>query len=84
VNPQKLIGTAITLGTGLVVTKAISYAWKGITGHEPPQAIDDDGEISVVEVVIFAAVSAAAAALVKSFVERRTAKWFSPDAITKG
>lgn len=74
-NPQKLIATVATLGAGLVATKAISLAWKGVTGHEPPKAIDDDGEISIVEVIIFAAVSAAVAAAVRSYVVRGTKKW---------
>lgn len=82
-NPQKLIATVLTLGTGLVVTKAISLAWKGVTGHEPPKEIDDDGEISIAEVVIFAAVSAAAAAVVRAYVGRGTAKWLSSSAIPK-
>jgi hypothetical protein len=84
VNPQKLISTVITLGTGLVATKAISLAWKGVTGHEPPKQIDaDDGEVSVVEIVIFAAVSAAVAALVRSYVTKGTAKWLSTDGLSK-
>jgi hypothetical protein len=83
VNPQKLIATVTTLGAGLVATKAISLAWKGITGHEPPKAIDDDGEISVVEVVVFAAVSAAVAALVRSYIQRGTSKWMGSADISK-
>lgn len=78
-NPQKLLTTVVTLGAGLVATKAISLAWKGVTGHEPPKALDgDDGEISIVEVIIFAAVSAAVAAAVRSYVDRGTKKWLSP------
>lgn len=82
-NPQKLIATGLTLVTGLVVTKAISLAWKGVTGHEPPKAIDDDGEISIAEVVIFAAVSGAAAAFIRAYVTRGTAKWLSDTPIAK-
>ena len=82
-NPQKLIATVATLGAGLVATKAISLAWKGITGHEPPKAIDDDGEISIVEVVVFAAVSAAVASLVRAYIQRGTAKWMSSADIAK-
>jgi hypothetical protein len=84
VNPQKLIATVATLGAGLVATKAISLAWKGITGHEPPKAIDDDGEISIVEVVVFAAVSAAVAAMVRAYIQRSTTKWLTPADLTKG
>ncbi|MFV0427068.1 MAG: DUF4235 domain-containing protein [Beutenbergiaceae bacterium] len=76
-NPQKLIAAALSIGTGLIATKALSAAWKGITGHEPPEAIDDDGEVSITEVVIFAGVSAAVAALLKAYVTRGTAKWLA-------
>lgn len=66
-NSQKLINMAIVMGAGFAATKAMSLVWKGVTGHEPPKEIDDDGEVSVTEVVIFAAVSAATAALVKAY-----------------
>ncbi len=67
-NTQKLVRTAIVLGAGFAATKATSMIWRAVTGHEPPTEIDaDDGQISVTEVVIFAAVSSAAAALVKAF-----------------
>jgi hypothetical protein len=77
VNPQKLITTAVTLGAGLLATKALSLAWKGVTGHEPPKEIDDDGEISLTEVVIFAAVSAGIAAVVRAYAVRGTARWLT-------
>ncbi|MFV0254348.1 MAG: DUF4235 domain-containing protein [Beutenbergiaceae bacterium] len=82
-NPQKLITTVLSIGTGFLATKALSVAWKGITGHEPPEAIDDDGEISITEVVIFAGVSAAVAALLQSYVRRGTAKWLASGDIPK-
>lgn len=82
-NPQKLIATVATLGAGLVATKAISLAWKGVTGHEPPKSIDDDGEISIVEVVIFAAVSAAVASFVRAYVTRGTKRWMDAGDIVK-
>lgn len=70
-NSQKLINMAIVMGAGFAATKVISLAWKGITGHEPPKEIDaDDGSVSVTEVVIFAAVSSATAALVKAYASK--------------
>jgi hypothetical protein len=83
VNTQKLLTTALTLASGLVATKAIALAWKGVTGHAPPKAIDDDGEISIAEVVIFAAVSGAVAAFLRAYLTRGTAKWLSSSDIPK-
>lgn len=82
-NTQKLITSAVTIGTGLLATKAIQLAWKGVTGHEPPKALDDDGEVSIAEVVIFAAVSAAVAALVRAYATRGTAKWLASGDLIK-
>src|SRR5699024_9732543 len=59
VNARKLVSTAIVLGAGFAATKATSVIWRAVTGHEPPTEIDDDGQISVTEVVLFAAVSSA-------------------------
>jgi len=83
VNPKKLIATGVTLIAGLVATKALSLAWKGVTGHEPPKAIDDDGEISIAEVVVFAAMSGAVAAFIRAFVTRGTTKWLSDTPVSK-
>jgi len=67
VNARKLISTAIVIGAGFAATKATSVIWRAVTGHEPPTDYDDDGQVSIPEVVIFAAVSAAAASLVKAY-----------------
>jgi len=83
VNTQKLITTTLTLASGLLATKAIALAWRGVTGHTPPKGIDDDGEISIAEVVIFAAVSGAVAALLRAYVTRGTAKWLGSTDIPK-
>lgn len=82
-NPNKLIAAGVTFAAGLIATKALSLAWKGVTGHEPPKAIDDDGEISVAEIVVFAAVSGAVAAFIRAYVTRGTAKWLSDSPIPK-
>lgn len=73
-NARKLISTAIVLGAGFAATKATSVIWRAVTGNEPPTEIDDDGQISVTEVVIFAAVSSAAAAMVKAFATKGARK----------
>lgn len=77
-NARKLISTAIVLGAGFAATKATSVLWRAVTGHEPPTELDDDGHISVTEVVIFAAVSSAAAALVKAFATKGAKRLTAP------
>ena len=77
-NTQKLMSTAIVLGAGFAATKATSLVWRAVTGHEPPTEIDDDGQISITEVVIFAAVSAAAAALVKAYASKGAKRITAP------
>lgn len=77
-NARKLVSTAIVLGAGFAATKATSVIWRAVTGHEPPTEIDDDGQISVTEVVIFAAVSSAAAALVKAFATKGAKRLTAP------
>lgn len=78
VNARKLVSTAIVLGAGFAATKATSVIWRAVTGHEPPTEIDDDGQISVTEVVLFAAVSSAAAALVKAFATKGAKRITTP------
>lgn len=80
-NTRKLVSTAIVLGAGFAATKATSVIWRSVTGHEPPTEIDDDGYISVTEVVIFAAVSAAASALVKAFATKGAKRLTAPRSI---
>jgi len=79
VNARKLVSTAIVLGSGFAATKLTSVIWRAVTGHEPPSDIDaTDGEISVTEIVIFAAVSSAAAALVKAFAAKGAKRLTAP------
>src|SRR5699024_1503471 len=78
VNARKLVSTAIVLGPGFAATQATSVIWRAVTGHEPPTEIDDDGQISGAEVVLFAAVSSAAAALVKAFATKGAKRITTP------
>lgn len=74
-NPQKLISTALVMGAGLAATKVLSLAWRGVTGHEPPKEFDsEDGEVGLGEVIVFAAVSGALAALVKVYATKGAAR----------
>lgn len=73
-NAQKIVTMLAVLGAGLAVNKALSLAWKGVTGHEPPTG-RDDGEISIGELVVFAAISGAAVAFAKTYANRSAVRW---------
>lgn len=61
---NKLVITAAALAAGLVAQKGLGLAWRLVRGTEPSK--DDDSPL--VELLIFAAVSAAVAATAKNWV----------------
>lgn len=75
-NLQKLITTAAAVAAGFAANKALSAGWKAVTGHEPPTG-DDDGEVSMGELVVFAAVSGAVVAFARTYATRGAAKWMA-------
>lgn len=77
-NARKLVSTALILGAGFAATKATSLVWRAVTGHEPPTGIDDEGYTSITEVVVFAAISSAAAALVKAYATKGAKRLTAP------
>ncbi|TDE99017.1 DUF4235 domain-containing protein [Occultella glacieicola] len=81
-NAQKIVTTVAAIAAGFAANKVIELAWKGVTGHEPPTA--DDGEISLTELVVFAAVSGAVVAFARTFATRTAGKWLSSGDLTKG
>lgn len=81
-NAQKVVTTVAVLVAGLAANKALSLAWKGVTGHEPPTG-KSDGEISMTELVVFAAISGAAVAFARTFAQRGAAKWLASGDIPK-
>lgn len=75
-NLQKLVTTAAAVAAGFAANKALSIGWKAVTGHEPPTG-DDDGEVSMGELVVFAAVSGAVVAFARTYATRGAAKWMA-------
>ncbi|CAM3780441.1 DUF4235 domain-containing protein [Occultella aeris] len=82
-NAQKIVTTVAAIAAGFAANKLISLVWKGVTGHEPPTGDADDGEISLGELVVFAAVSGAVVAFARTFATRTTGKWMSRGEIKK-
>lgn len=77
VNAEKIITTIAVAGAGFAASKALSWAWKFATGHNPPTDINDDGEVSIAELAIFAAVSGALVAIVQAQANKGAKKWIS-------
>lgn len=65
----KVATTVVALAAAFMAQRALATGWRVITGHTAP-AIDDD-EVSVPELITYAAVSAAAVAGVKLLADRR-------------
>ncbi len=76
-NVQKLVTTVAAIAAGFAANKLLSVGWKAVTGHEPPTGDADDGEISIGELVVFAAVSGAVVAFARTFATRGAAKWMA-------
>ena len=60
---QKIVTTLAVMAAGFAATKALDLVWRGTTGHRPPSHGDD---ASVRELVLFAAISGALAALARA------------------
>lgn len=52
----KLVTLGLTFAAGWVATKAVSTVWKQVSGHDAPTDTDDP-EVSLVEAIVFAAVT---------------------------
>lgn len=60
------------LGAG----KIAEFGWKAVTGRDVPR--EDDDEVALVSLVIFAAASAAIVAVAQRCAVRSAKKWYGP------
>lgn len=60
---QKIVTTLSVMAAGFAATKALDLLWRQVTGHRQPSQEDD---ASVRELVLFAAISGALAALARA------------------
>lgn len=79
---ERVVTLVASIGAGLVTSKVLSLAWKGITGHEPPED-EKDAEAPIAEIVLFAAVSGALVALARTYANRGAAKWLAGGQVQK-
>ena len=73
--PAKVVGPLAALGAAWAVRKAMDGAYRKKTGSEPPNA--GDPEASIKRVLLWAAATAAALAVVKVAVDRATSRYLA-------
>lgn len=74
-DSNKIVTTLAVMAAGFAATKALDLVWRSVTGHKPPT--NDDQESSVREIVIFAAVSGALAALARAGATKAAARYLA-------
>ncbi|MBN8881642.1 MAG: DUF4235 domain-containing protein [Salana multivorans] len=79
-NQQKIIQTIAVMAAGFAATKLLDLTWKAVTGHRPPVNGEEDGS-SLREVVMFAAVSGAIAALARAFAGRAAKRFIAKGSV---
>jgi hypothetical protein len=65
------LGTAVSIGSGLLASKIIDVVWKKTTGKDSPKS-DDDMENSLRSALVFAVVSGAVSAIIRVLSQRGT------------
>lgn len=69
----KVVAPVAAIAATWGVRKALDSAYRGATGHEPPRANDPDRSLR--QVLMWAAISAAALAVVNVVLDRALARW---------
>ncbi|NKX55236.1 DUF4235 domain-containing protein [Arthrobacter mobilis] len=67
----KVMGTLVSIGTGLLASKVIDVVWKKATGKDSPKR-DDDMENSLRATLAFALVSGAVSTVIRVLSQRGT------------
>lgn len=60
---SKLVGTAVALVGAMAVQRIVSFVWKAMSGHHPPD--DDDTDAGLGEIAAAAIITGATMALVR-------------------
>ena len=64
----RMVAPVITIGATWIASKTLSAGYRGLTGHEPPQA--GDRNTPLIRVVVWALVTASAVAVIDVVVAR--------------
>ena len=71
---EKVVSLAAVAIAGLVSDNIVKVGWKAATGHKPPA--DDDLEVGMAELLVFAVISGILLALTKRFTVKTASKWW--------
>lgn len=74
--PTNLLTTGALTGVSFLTDKAISKGWEAFTGRPVPKDDEETGS-GVLEVMLFAAASAAVVALVQYYAKRGTNRFIA-------
>ncbi|WP_454296691.1 DUF4235 domain-containing protein [Salana multivorans] len=75
-DQDKIVRILATMAARFVATRLLDLTWRAITGHKPPVDGEEEGS-SLREVVIFAAVSGAIAALARAYASRGATRYIA-------
>jgi hypothetical protein len=67
----KVLGTAVSIGAGLLASKIVDVVWKKTTGKDSPKS-DVDMENSLRSTLVFAVVSGTVSAVIRVLSQRGT------------
>lgn len=73
---EKLATTAVIAGAAFAASKVFEAGWKVATGRPIPA--EDDDDVTLASIVLFAATSAAIAAVAQRYAYKGSQKWLSP------
>lgn len=76
-STQKIVMTLSVMAAGFAATKVLDLIWRSATGHRPPSH-DDDAPVR--ELVLFAAVSGALAALARAGTTKAVTRYIAKKA----
>lgn len=74
IRRKLIVGGALALA-GMAANKVLSIGWKAVTGHEPPEEVDEPVD-TLGELLVFAAVSGVVVALTRQVALRGANRFF--------
>ena len=73
---DKIATTAVIAGAAFAASKIFEFGWKAVTKRPVPA--EDADDVTMASLVVFAATSAAVAAVAQRYAYKGTQKWLTP------